>query len=143
MYKFYKYCGDDKPLEVLEQDEYLTFFADIKKGKSQNFAMYTFPNEVEPKIGDRISPYYYLIPKFKAPLFQNDISLDEFKNTFKTENNENPLPPRGRAIDPDIIHIEIARYADMYTKSYCNIYKFSIQFSKNIVAALAYRKISI
>ncbi|MGD2247576.1 MAG: hypothetical protein PVF58_04160 [Candidatus Methanofastidiosia archaeon] len=114
MYKLYDYFAEDRPSEVLEQDEYLTFFADVKKGISQHFAMYTFPNEVKTKIGDRISPYYYLIPKFKAPLFQNDISLDEFKSVYKTENNENPLPPRGRAINPDIIHIEIARYVELF-----------------------------
>jgi hypothetical protein len=114
MYKFYDYCAEDRPSEVIEKDDYLTYFADVKKGISQHFAMYTFPYEVEPKIGDRISPYYYLIPRFKAPLFQNDISLDKFKNTYKTEDNENPLPPRGRAINPDIIHIEIARYVELF-----------------------------
>ncbi len=112
-FKFYDYCVDDRPAEVVERDDFLTFFADVKKGKSQHFAMYTFPSEIESKIGSNISPYYYLIPQFKAPLLQG-ISLDEFKSAYETEDNDNPLPPRGTPIDPDIIHIEIARYIELF-----------------------------
>lgn len=113
-YKFYDYCVNGSPPEIAEKDDFLTFLADIEKGKSQHFAMYTFPNEVESRIGNQISPYYYLIPQFKVPLLQNELSIDEFRKEYETEDNDNPLPPRGRAIAPDIVHIEIARYIELF-----------------------------
>jgi len=69
--------------------------------------MFTFPNEIKTKIGENISPYYYNIPQFRAPLLNHDLTLDDFVSVYRNENNENSLPPRGEAIDPDIIHIEI------------------------------------
>lgn len=113
-FKFYDRCIAGWPEEVKENDHFLTYFADIKKGKSQHLAMYTFPDEIEPKTGENISPYYYLIPKFKAPLLENEISLHEFMDVYEHENNENPLPPRGEPIDPDIVHIEIAGYIQLF-----------------------------
>lgn len=113
-FKFYDRCIGGWPEEVKENDYFLTYFADIKKGKSQHLAIYTFPDEIEPKTGEHISPYYYLIPKFKAPLLENEISLREFMDVYEHENNDNPLPPRGEQIDPDIIHIEIGRYIQLF-----------------------------
>ena len=113
-FKFYEYDMVSRPYEVRESNLFLTYFADIKRGKSGHFAMYTFPNEVHPKIGESISPYYILVPRFKAPLDQCKISQDEFYEAYKSEDNEYPLPSRGKPIDPDIIHIEIARYVELF-----------------------------
>ncbi|MBU7009333.1 MAG: hypothetical protein HXS46_01480 [Theionarchaea archaeon] len=118
-FRFYDYdaeCG--KPKEVRKNNEFLSYFADIKKGKSGHFAIYAFPNEIHPKIGENISPYYILVPKFKAPLKKCNISQDKFEKAYEKENNENPFPPRGDAIDPDIIHIEIARYVELFGNPY-------------------------
>jgi hypothetical protein len=112
-FKFFDY-SPDRPREVVENEDFLTYFADIKKGKSGHYVMFTFPNEIETKIGENISPYYYKIPQFKAPLSNNDLTLEDFTSVYKNENNENPLPPRGEAIDFDIIHIEIARYVELF-----------------------------
>jgi hypothetical protein len=117
-YKFYDFDMNGRPDEVKDNDDFLTYFADIKKGKSGHFALYTFPNEVNPKIGEDISPSYILVPKFKAPIFQSEISWDEFKQVYERENNENPLPLRGEPIDPDIIHIDIAQYVEILDKTF-------------------------
>jgi hypothetical protein len=115
-FKFYDYMRDDMPREVLRNERFLSYFADIKGGKSGHFIIYTFPNEIDTKIGESISPYYILIPRFKAPLYECDISLDTFEEAYAQENNENPFPPRGELIEPDIIHIEIARYVELFGK---------------------------
>ncbi|MBU7047495.1 MAG: hypothetical protein HXS54_13760 [Theionarchaea archaeon] len=115
-FKFYDYIWDDRPEEVKKNEKFLSYFADVKSGKSSHFVIYTFPNEVNTKIGESISPYYILIPKFKAPLHECDISLDAFGEAYEQENNENPFPPRGELIEPDIIHIEIARYVELFGK---------------------------
>lgn len=112
-YKFYKY-NEKKPGEVIDNDDFLTYFADVKIGDSQQLALYTFPNERKEKFGDKISPYFILIPKFKAPLHICTISIDSFKQAYATEDNSNFLPPRGDSLKPDIIHIEIARYVELY-----------------------------
>jgi len=112
-YKFYKY-NEKKPGEVIDNDDFLTYFADVKIGDSQQLALYTFPNERKEKFGDKISPYFFLIPKFKAPLHICTISTDSFKEAHATEDNSNFLPPRGDSLKPDIIHIEIARYVELY-----------------------------
>ncbi len=112
-FRFYDYSSD-RPKEVVENEDFLTYFADIKMGKSGHFVMFTFPNEVKTKVGEDISPYYYNIPQFKAPLLNNDLKLADFNTVYKSENNESPLPPRGEAITPDILHIEIARYVELF-----------------------------
>ncbi len=112
-YKFYNYEPSGRPIEVRENNAFLTYFADIKRGKSEHFVMYTFPNEIHPKIGENISPFYILVPRFEAPLHQNEISQNEFERVYESKNNENPFPSRGEPIDPDIIHIEIARYVEL------------------------------
>ena len=66
------------------------------------------------RVGENISPYYYHIPKFRTPLLKNDIYQDIFKEVYKYGDNENPLPPRGVAISPDVIHIELARYIELF-----------------------------
>jgi hypothetical protein len=113
-YKFYDYAQGGRPSEVQENNTFLTYFADIKRGKSEHFAMFTFPEEIHPTIGENISPFYILVPRFEAPLDENRISQDEFDRVYGSEDNENPLPLRGEAIDPDIIHIEIARYVELF-----------------------------
>lgn len=114
-FRFYDYDVEwGRPEEVRENNDFLSYFADIKRGKSEHFAIYAFPNEINPKIGERISPFYILVPEFKAPLDLCEISQDDFDRIFETEDNENPLPPRGEAIQPDIIHIEIARYLELF-----------------------------
>ena len=112
-FKFYEY-SPNRPREVIDNDDFLSYFADIKKGKSGHLALYTFPNEVEPKTGGNITPFYYNIPRFTAPLLNHDLSLDKFTEIYKDEDNENPLPPRGETINPDIIHIELARYIELF-----------------------------
>ena len=47
-FKFYEYA-DDRTEEVINNNDFLTYFDDIKKGKSDYFALYTFPNEIEKK----------------------------------------------------------------------------------------------
>ena len=114
-FKFYDYdveCG--RPEEVRENNEHLSYFADIKKGKSGHFAIYAFPNEVHPKVGENISSYYVFVPRFKAPLYKCNISQDEFEKVYESENNENPFPPPAESIEPDIIHNEIARYVELF-----------------------------
>ncbi len=113
-FEFYDYDLDGRPEEVRENNEFLSYFADIKRGRSGHFAIYNFPNEVHPKIGEGISPYYILVPKFKAPLDQCRISQNMFKEAYESKNRESPLPSRGEPIDPDIIHIEIARYIELF-----------------------------
>jgi hypothetical protein len=113
-FKFYDYdVKYGRPEEVKENNAYLSYFADIKKGKSEHFTIYAFPNEVHPKIGENISPYYVLVPRFRAPLYKCDISQDEYEKVYENESNENPFPSRGEPIEPDIIHIEIARYVEL------------------------------
>jgi len=122
-YKFYEYkrkrntaALEDifQPDEVVKFDDFLTFYSEVKKGVTEYFAIYTFPNEHKQQIGEKMSPYYYYIPKFKAPLLKNNINLNNFKNSLGNETNENPLPPRGIPLDPDLIHIEIARYIELF-----------------------------
>ncbi len=112
-FEFYDYSGSF-PKKVDENDEFLTYFAEIKKGTSAYFALYTFPDEISPETNNTISPYYYHVPEFKAPLDENRLTQDEFLEVLETKNNENPLPPRGEAIEPDLIHIEIARYVELF-----------------------------
>ena len=113
-FKFYEYDPHSRPKEVRENNEFLSYLVDIKRGRSEHFVIYNFPNEVHPRIGEDISSYYILVPKFKAPLRQCTISQDTFKEVYESKNNENPLPSRGELIDPDIIHIEIARYIELF-----------------------------
>jgi hypothetical protein len=112
-YKFYDY-DKEKPNEVIQNNDFLTYFADVKMGESQQLALYTFPNEITDKLGKKISPYFIMIPEFKAPLHICKISIDSFKHAYASENNSNFLPPRGTPLKPDIIHIEIARYVELY-----------------------------
>jgi DNA-binding Lrp family transcriptional regulator len=112
-FRFYDF-RNGKPEEVIRNDDFLTYFADVKKSKLQYFAMYTFPNEVDEKIGEEISPYYIYVPKFKAPLYESEISLYEFEDARQRHDNTNPLPPRGGPINPDIIHIAIAQYVEIF-----------------------------
>jgi hypothetical protein len=112
-FKFYDF-SNEKPREVIKNDDFLTYLADVKRGKPQYFAMYTFPNEVDERVGEEISPYYIYVPKFKAPLDENSISLNGFKEELERHDNSNPLPPRGDPLKPDIIHIEIAQYVEIF-----------------------------
>ena len=111
--EFYDYSRNF-PKKVDENDEFLTYFAEIKKGVSEYFALYTFPDEISPRTNNTISPYYYHVPEFKAPLDENRLSQDEFYKVFDEKDNRNPLPPRGEAIEPDLVHIEIARYVELF-----------------------------
>ncbi|MGC1120437.1 MAG: hypothetical protein WBA22_05025 [Candidatus Methanofastidiosia archaeon] len=115
-FKFYDF-RNDRLDEVTRYDDFLTYFADVKRGKPQHFAMYTFPNEVDEKIGEEISPYYIYVPRFKAPLRENSISLKEFRKELERHDTSNPLPPRGDPLRPDIIHIEIAQYVEIFGDS--------------------------
>jgi hypothetical protein len=106
--------GPGKPEGVQKNDKFLTYYADVKRGTPQHFAMFTFPNEVDKRVGEEITPYYIYVPKFKAPFRENNISLIEFREKLKRHDNSNPLPSRGDPLKPDIIHIEIAQYVEIF-----------------------------
>lgn len=105
---------EDNWNRIFEKNFFLSYLSRIKIGKTKYLAMYTFPKEIREKIGSEISSWYYSYPHFETPFFRQDFTEEEFLERFKEENNDNPLPPRGKKIkNPDLIDFLISRYVQL------------------------------
>jgi hypothetical protein len=93
---------------------YLSYLSQVTMGEMKYFAMYTFPEEIENRIGFEITSWYYTFPHFTRPFFKNRQFENEFERIFEKEDNESSIPPRGERIrDPDLIDIYICRYVQL------------------------------
>jgi len=103
----------DKSENHNKRNFYLSYFSHVIMGKMRYFAIYAYPEEVKNRTGFEITSWYYFFPHFTLPFFRNDNFEKELENTFESENNKNPLPPRGEKIKPDLIDIYLCRYIQM------------------------------
>ena len=100
--------------KILDRNIFLSYLSKIEVGLPRYLAMYTFPSEVEEKIGSEITSWYYIFPHFTPPFFKKGQFERKIESLFEEENNEDPLPPRGERIEnPDIIDILICRHIQL------------------------------
>lgn len=111
--EFYDYREEikDRVLGDKHSNFYLSYLSLVMKGEMKYFAMYTFPEEVKNREGFEITSWYYTFPHFTLPFFNNKNFENKFEEIFDEEDNNNPLPPRGKKIkNPDLIDMYICRY---------------------------------
>ncbi len=132
--EFYDYKPEIKN-EILNNKNgknfYLSYFSHVVMGKMKYFAMYTYPEEIKNRTGFEITSWYYFFPHFTLPFFKNDNFEEELKKIFKNENNENPLPPRGEKIRPDLIDIYLCRYIQLELED-VNLKKYTTRMEDEI-----------
>ena len=113
---FYDYKEEIKN-EILGNENksfYLSYLSQVLMGEMKYFAMYNYPEEIREKEGFEVTSWYDTFPRFKVPFFKNGQFENEFEEIFEEEDNENPLPPRGKRIkDFDLIDLYICRYIQL------------------------------
>ncbi len=101
--------------KVLSEDAYLTHLVQIREGKKELFAIYTFPEQVKERVsGTTTSSWYYTFPRFTVPFFKEDL-YEDFFDEYNNVSSESPFPPRGTPVrDVDLIHIYLCKCAQLW-----------------------------